>query len=162
MGLQRKYSIQEDAKYDSKSLLVDIIQKTLAMWEYSGRKYMHASDKERIFLLARILILVFLWFKATKFRLISRPHIYWFYQGHLGRETWLLSTRVTNVDPSSMITSSSSSKLTHGRKRLPTPPWNVRKSSMKTSQLRRKLGSTRFSGSSSSHDLSLGSFKENQ
>ena len=27
MGLQRKYSTQEDAKYDSKSLLVDIIQK---------------------------------------------------------------------------------------------------------------------------------------
>ena len=68
MGLQRKYSTQEDAKYDSKSLLVDIIQKTLPMWEYSGKKYMQASDKERIFLLARILILVFLWFKATNFR----------------------------------------------------------------------------------------------
>ena len=94
--------------------------------------------------------------------LISRPYIYWFYQGHLGRETGLLSTRVTNADPSSMITSSSSSRLTHGRKRLPTPPWNIRKSFMKTSQLRRKLGSTRFSGSSSSRDLSLGSFKENQ
>ena len=71
MGLQRKYSTQEDAKHDSKSLLVDIIQKTLPMWEYSGRKYMHASDKERIFLLVRILILVFLWFKATIFE-ISR------------------------------------------------------------------------------------------
>ena len=71
MGLQRKYSNQEDAKYDSKSLLVDIIQKTLPMWEYSGKKYMHASDKERIFLLARILILVFLWFKATNFRDIN-------------------------------------------------------------------------------------------
>ena len=68
MGLQRKYSTQEDAKYDSKSLIVDIIQKTLPMWEYSGRKYMHASDKERIFLLARILILVFLCFKVTNFR----------------------------------------------------------------------------------------------
>ena len=71
MGLQRKYSTQEDAKYDSKSLLVDIIQKTLPMWEYSGRKYMHASDKERFFLLARILILVFLWCKATNFRGIN-------------------------------------------------------------------------------------------
>ena len=71
MGLQRKYSTQEDAKSDSKSLLVDIIQKTLPMWEYSRRKHMHASDKERIFLLVRILILVFLWFKATIFE-ISR------------------------------------------------------------------------------------------
>ena len=67
MGLQRQYSTQEDAKYDSKSLLVDIIQKTLPMSEYSGKKYMQASDKERIFLLARILILVFLWFKTTNF-----------------------------------------------------------------------------------------------
>ena len=67
MGLQRKYSTQEDAKYDSKSLLVDIIQKTLPMWEYSGKKYMHASDKERVFLLARILILVFLCSKPQIF-----------------------------------------------------------------------------------------------
>ena len=43
-----------------------------------------------------LLILVFLWFKATNFRgqcaglPISRPH--WFYQGYLGRETGLHST----------------------------------------------------------------------
>ena len=52
----------------------------------------------------RILILLFLWssHKFSRYRgqlPISRPH--WFYQGHLGQETGLLSTRlkVTKADP---------------------------------------------------------------